>query len=247
MKDPRYTVKLESYEGPLDLLLLLIKRHEVDIYNISIESLTHQYLEHIQAIQALNIPLASDFISMGAHLIYLKSQALLPDKYHEKSPSTPSETPEWELIKQLLEYKKFKDASEKLSYQFTEQQKLYPSHPASAKKNSSETLVDSVSLHDLTLALNNVLAKLPASPQKAQTITSDPHSVTETMQTLLQTFSLKPLTPFSQLFKKSSVREEVITIFLALLELLRLQSVHCQQLQPFGEILIGVSTHSTNS
>src|SRR6187431_1616490 len=109
-----YKVKLEVFEGPLDLLLYLIKKDEVDIYDISIERITQQYLQFMDAFKVLDLEVAGEFIVMAANLIYLKSRSLLPVAVQPPEEETEEEDPRWELVRQLLEYKKFKDAAAQL-------------------------------------------------------------------------------------------------------------------------------------
>src|SRR5580698_4388383 len=109
-----YKVRLEVFEGPLDLLLYLIKRDEVDIYDISLERITLQYLEFMEAFKVLDIDVAGEFIVMAANLIYLKSRSLLPVSVQPPEEEAEEEDPRWELVRQLLEYKKFKEAAQHL-------------------------------------------------------------------------------------------------------------------------------------
>ena len=109
-----YKVKLEVFEGPLDLLLYLIKQDEIDIYDISLERITRQYLEYLQAFKELNIELAGEFIVMAANLIYLKSRSLLPIDQQPPEEDAEEDDPRWDLIRQLIEYKKFKEAAAQL-------------------------------------------------------------------------------------------------------------------------------------
>ena len=106
-----YKVKLEIFEGPLDLLLYLIKRDEIDIYDISLERITQQYLEYLQAFKELNIDVAGEFVVMAANLIYLKSRSLLPVDQQPPEEDAEEDDPRWDLIRQLIEYKKFKEAA----------------------------------------------------------------------------------------------------------------------------------------
>ena len=106
-----YKVQLEIFEGPLDLLLYLIKKDEIDIQDISIERITKQYLAYIETFKILNIDLASEFIVMAANLMYIKSRTLLPRSEQPPEEDVEEEDPRWELIRQLIEYKKFKDAA----------------------------------------------------------------------------------------------------------------------------------------
>src|SRR5207247_9567220 len=107
-------VKLEIFEGPLDLLLYLIKRDELDIYDISIERITRQYLEYLQAFKEMNIDVAGEFIVMASNLLYIKSRSLLPLDEQPPEDATEEDDPRWELIRQLIEYKKFTDAATQL-------------------------------------------------------------------------------------------------------------------------------------
>src|SRR4030088_3094679 len=120
-----YKVKLEIFEGPLDLLLFLIKRDEIDIYEISLERITKQYLEYLQAFKELNIELAGEFIVMAANLIYLKSRSLLPVDQQPPEEDAEEDDPRWDLIRQLIEYKKFKEAAAELHLRELEQERIF--------------------------------------------------------------------------------------------------------------------------
>src|ERR1700704_1139301 len=104
-----YKVKLEIFEGPLDLLLYLIKKDELDIYDISIARITQQYLEFMDAFKILDLEVAGEFVVMAANLIYIKSRSLLPAHVQPPDEEADEEDPRWELVRQLIEYKKFKD------------------------------------------------------------------------------------------------------------------------------------------
>ncbi|PYJ17377.1 MAG: chromosome segregation protein ScpA, partial [Verrucomicrobia bacterium] len=127
-----YKVKLEVFEGPLDLLLYLIKQDEIDIYDISLERITSQYLEYLQAFKELNIELAGEFIVMAANLIYLKSRSLLPIDQQPPEDDAGEDDPRWELIRQLIEYKKFKEAAAELHLRELEQEKIFAREGASS-------------------------------------------------------------------------------------------------------------------
>src|SRR5437762_10591385 len=127
-----YKVKLEVFEGPLDLLLYLIKQDEIEIYDISLERITSQYLEYLQAFKELNIELAGEFIVMAANLIYLKSRSLLPLDQQPPEEDAGEEDPRWELIRQLIEYKKFKEAAAELHLRELEQERIFPREAASS-------------------------------------------------------------------------------------------------------------------
>src|SRR5207237_6143348 len=120
-----YKVKLEIFEGPLDLLLYLIKRDELDIYDISIERITRQYLEYLQAFKELNIDLAGEFIVMAANLLYIKSRGLLPVDQQPPEEDAAEEDRRWELIRQLIEYKKLKEAAAERNLRALEQERIF--------------------------------------------------------------------------------------------------------------------------
>src|SRR5438045_6342156 len=120
-----YKVKLEVFEGPLDLLLYLIKQDEIDICDISLERITSQYLEYLQAFKELNIDLAGEFVVMAANLIYLKSRSLLPIDQQPPEEDAGQDDPRWELIRQLIEDKKSKEAAGALHLRELEQEKMF--------------------------------------------------------------------------------------------------------------------------
>src|ERR687886_2892756 len=120
-----YKVRLEIFEGPLDLLLYLIKRDELDIYEISLERITRQYLEYLQAFKELNIDVAGEFVVMAANLMYLKSRSLLPVDQQPPEEDAEEDDPRWELIRQLIEYRKFKEAAAKLQVRQRERERIF--------------------------------------------------------------------------------------------------------------------------
>src|SRR5215475_227865 len=145
-----YKVKLDVFEGPLDLLLYLIKRDEVDIYDISIERITTQYLEYLETFRMLDLEIAGEFVVMAATLIYLKSRSLLP--VHEQPPEEEGEEedPRWDLIRQLIEYKKFKDAAFQLHQRELLQEGLIARAPERPDfKDAGALLKSEVSIFDL--------------------------------------------------------------------------------------------------
>src|SRR6185503_10310141 len=125
MSANEYKVKLEVFEGPLDLLLYLIKMDEVDIYDILIERITQQYLEFMEAFKVLDLEVAGEFVVMAANLIYIKSRSLLPVHVQPPEEEAEEDDPRWELIRQLIEYKKFKDAAAQLGKREFEQSSLF--------------------------------------------------------------------------------------------------------------------------
>src|SRR3954469_15664349 len=128
--ETEYKVRLDIFEGPLDLLLFLIKRDEIDIYDISLERITRQYLEYLQAFKELNIDVAGEFVVMAANLIYWKSRSLLPVDQQPPEEDAEEDDPRWDLIRQLIEYKKFKEAAAQLQVRQLEQERIFVRQPA---------------------------------------------------------------------------------------------------------------------
>jgi segregation and condensation protein A len=236
-----YKVKLEVFEGPLDLLLYLIKRDEVDIYDISIERITRQYLDYMDAFQALNIDVAGEFIVMAANLLYIKSRMLLPKEQQMAQEDADEDDPRWELIRQLVEYKKFKDAASHLRTREALQEKLFPRFPAAPEFLASEhLLVEEVGIFDLINAFQRVLKRCESrtQPENLREIFEENFTVSDKIDVLLA--KLREGTPrrFEDCFGNSAGRAEIVVTFLALLELIRLKQLRVRQSAHFGEIWI---------
>src|ERR1041385_2630531 len=159
--DADYKVKLEVFEGPLDLLLYLIKQDEIDIYDISLERITRQYLEYLQAFKELNIELAGEFIVMAANLIYLKSRSLLPLDQQPPEEDAGEEDPRWELIRQLIEYKKFKEAASELHVREVEQESIF-SREGATPLGAPELRLAEVGIFQLINAFQAVIKRIEA-------------------------------------------------------------------------------------
>ena len=177
-----YKVKLEVFEGPLDLLLYLIKQDEIDIYDISLERITRQYLEYLQAFKELNIELAGEFIVMAANLIYLKSRSLLPVNQQPPEEDAEEDDPRWDLIRQLIEYKKFKEAAEQLHLRALEQERIFAREGGSSSVDVPLRLGE-VGIFQLINAFQTVIKRLEAR-QDVQEIFSERFSVSEKIDTI---------------------------------------------------------------
>src|SRR5476651_1773105 len=161
--DTDYKVKLEIFEGPLDLLLYLIKQDEIDIYEISLERITGQYLEYLQAFKQLNIDIAGEFIVMAANLIYLKSLSLLPVDQQPPDEDAAEDDPRWDLIRQLIEYKKFKEAAAQLHARALEQEHIFArAWTASGLPLLAPLLLGEVGIFQLINAFQTVLKRVEA-------------------------------------------------------------------------------------
>lgn len=224
-----YKVQLEIFEGPLDLLLYLIKKDELDIQSISIVRITKQYLDYINTFKLLNIDLASEFIVMAANLMYLKSRTLLPRTEQPPEEDAEEDDPRWELIRQLIEYKKFKDAAGFLSIRELDQQGRFAHQPDPSNKPPEEpaTLAE-VSIFDLIRAFQNVLKRFEESHDFGD-IVDDRFTVSDKIEFLLTRFKPGEALSFDALFQAATTKSEVIVTFLAVLELMKLnQFVVCQ-------------------
>ena len=233
-----YKVRLEIFEGPLDLLLYLIKKDEIDIYDISIERITKQYLRYIQTFKLLNIDLASEFIVMAANLMYIKSRTLLPRSEQPPEEDCDEDDPRWELIRQLIEYKKFKDAANVLAQKARKQEDVFVNAPEKAESAKPETApLAEISIFDLIRAFQGVLKRFEEAHDLGDII-DDRFTVSDKMDMLLKSLSPGQSMPFKSLFASASTKSEVIVTFLALLELMKLNQFVVWQDQILGEIEI---------
>ena len=236
-----YKVKLEIFEGPLDLLLFLIKRDEIDIYEISIERITSQYLEYLQAFKELNIDVAGEFVVMAANLIYLKSRSLLPVDQQPPDEDADEEDPRWDLIRQLIEYKKFKEAAAQLQVRALEQERMFTRDGSSAVMAQAPLRLGDVGIFQLINAFQNVIKRVDAR-EDLREIFNEHFSVSDKIDVILSRVAEGARVRFSDLFGEIASRVEIVVTFLALLELIRLKQVRAMQANPFDEIEISGST-----
>lgn len=232
-----YKVRLEIFEGPLDLLLFLVKRDEVDIYDISLERLTKQYLEYLQAFKELNIDVAGEFVVMAASLIYWKSRSLLPLEQQPPDEDADEDDPRWELIRQLIEYKKFKEAAEQLQVREAEQERIFTRPTLSTGNTDGPLRLGDVGIFQLINAFQNVIKRIEAR-QDLREIFGEHFTVSEKIEMILQRIASGAGLKFSELFGDIASRIEIVVTFLALLELIRLKQVRATQTGPLDEIEI---------
>ena len=234
-----YKVKFEVFEGPLDLLLYLIKKEEVDIYEVNLTRLATQFIEYIETMRLLDLEIAGEFLVMAATLMYIKSRELLPvDQRVEGEVEDEGEDPRWELIRQLVEYKKFKDAASQLQALEARQADVFARTPGKLEFEPDAAPVrPEVSIFDLVNAVNVVLKRFNKR-EDLRDIFEDKWSVSDKIEYLLRLSSEKETLKFSELFEGVTSRSEVVVTFLALLELIRLKHLTCVQQAAFGEIEI---------
>ena len=241
-----YKVKLDVFEGPLDLLLYLIKRDEVDIYDISIERITKQYLSYMEAFHVLNIDLAGEFIVMAANLLYIKSRTLLPVDQQMAEEDAEEDDPRWELIRQLIEYKKFKEAAARLRDKEALMENLFPRIPVVPDLAPAENLlVEEVGIFDLIHAFQKILKRLEKEPENLREIFEENFTVSEKIDYLLKVMSGGVAMRFEELFADVASRAEIVVTFLAMLELIRMKQLCVRQDSHFGEIWIDRAENST--
>ena len=227
-------VDLPVFQGPLDLLLYLIKREEVDIYSIPLERITDGFLKHLALMQELNLDIAGEYVVMAATLLYIKSRSLLPKEQQVMMEEAEDEDPRWELIRQLLEYKKFKDVSMKLNLLYEAQSKVAwrgdddrEMIPKKVKRLGPEAL----------FALLESFQKIVSRFQEqARRIEGERFQVSDKILWIRERLSGGRRVLFSDLFDSISSRDEVVVTFLAVLELVRLKKVLVLQESLFAEI-----------
>jgi segregation and condensation protein A len=232
-----YKVRLDIFEGPLDLLLYLIKKDEVDIQEVSIARITRQYLDYIDTFRLLNIDLAAEFIVMAANLMYLKSRTMLPRQEQPPDDECEEDDPRWELIRQLIEYKKFKDAASLLSQREVEQAERFALQPEQQAPDPEPAPLAEVSIFDLIRAFQNVLKRFEQS-QELGDIIDDRFTVADKIEMLLSRFQTGEALRFDRLFDDATTKAEVIVTFLAVLELMKMNQFALRQTEVFGEIEI---------
>jgi segregation and condensation protein A len=243
-----YKVKFEVFEGPLDLLLYLIKKEEVDIYDVNLTKLATQFIEYIELMRMLDLDIAGEFLVMASTLMYIKSRELLPvEQQVTAEGEDEGEDPRWELIRQLVEYKKFKDAAAQLQTLEARQENVFPRLPVKPTFDQDETHArPDVSIFDLLNAVNSVLKRINKR-EDLRDIFEDKWTVSEKIEELRRILADQDTLRFSDLFARAQSRSEVVVIFLALLELIRLKLIAASQPEAFGDILISRARSSDAS
>ncbi len=229
---------LEHYEGPLDLLLDLIRKQEIDIYDIPIASITAQYLEYMQRALATDVELGAEFVYMAATLIHIKSRMLLPrDPALEEI--APEEDPRLELVERLLEHERFKSAAEMLQQKLLVEENVWSNPQIHAFLDESETPELAVSLFDLVKTFQQVLDRAKNRP--IYEIEKEEIGVPDMIQALrgmLESLPSKESLSFVELLERQRSRRAMVVLFLAILEMVKLQAITLSQRDVFGDIAI---------
>lgn len=231
-----YRVKLEVFEGPLDLLLYLIKKEEADIFDIPIAKITEQYLEYLEYMKMLDLNIAGEFIVMAATLMHIKSRMLLPPE--EQPPEEiEEEDPRAELVRRLIEYKKFKEAAGQLSQMERSRSLVFPrSVDETQFIDQREGPYFETSIFDLITAFSTILKSV--SKEAFLEVVKDEYTIEEKVHELFHLLVEKSVLYFKEIFESAKSKMEIVATFLALLELIRLKEVLVKQRQLFGEIEI---------
>jgi len=230
-----YKVQLPVFEGPLDLLLYLIKKDELNIYDIPVAKITAQYLEYIEVMQLLDLDIAGEFLVMAATLMHIKSKMLLPPEADVEEDVALEMDPREELVKKLLEYKKFKEAAGGLKDMELKQRDSFTRVPGGdlPKKESNDSYFEA-SLFDLITAFTKVLKEIPRSA--FHQVIKDEFTVSDKIHDIIHMLVKKSTIYFSELFKGVRNRAEIVSIFLAVLELVKIREIIVKQSSPFEEI-----------
>jgi segregation and condensation protein A len=241
----QYSVKLDGFEGPLDLLLHLIQTYEVDIYDIPVAIITEQYLHYIHTMKELKLDVASEYLVMAATLLAIKSKMLLPkheeDFYDQQMELEMEDDPRDELVKRLIEYRKFKHAANELKDREAERSLIYTREPldlSAFEKEETNTQVTNVTLFDMLQAMQRILQEKIVRAPRQTTIERQEIPIETRMNQIKETLrSAGGKKRFNDLFDDGN-KEHIVVTFLALLELMKVKTVNCEQHNHFSEIFI---------
>lgn len=232
-------VKLQAFEGPLDLLLHLIDKAEVDIYDIPIFEITQQYMEYLALMQEMDLEVASEFMVMAATLIEIKSKMLLPKPKKEDSSQSEID-PREELVQKLIEYKKYKEFTHFLKDKFEIYEKVFYKNPEPIEDYLSDfTSITGVSADLLAKTLKSILHKNSTSSKpKYREIFKETFTVDDKIKEISRLLVTKSVFYFEEIFEGQTAKYEVIVTFLAILELVKRKLITVEQNLNFDRILI---------
>jgi len=232
-----YKVILEVFEGPLDLLLYLIKKDEVDIYDIPIGRVTDQYMEYLQLMKVLDLNIAGDFIVMSATLMLIKSRMLLPVESRPDQEDEDEEDPRWDLVRQLVEYKKFKDAADHLEDLELHMENVFGRESEHVELGTPPDVdLRDASIFDLIASLNDALGRV--QEEDLQEIFAEEYTVGQKVTYIVENLKIVKRLSISDLFTGMNSRQEIICTFLAVLELIKLNRIAAVQDDHFGNIVV---------
>lgn len=227
-----YRVNLNVFAGPMDLLLYLIRKEEVDIYDIPISRITQQYLSYLDMMRTLDLEVAGEFILMAATLIHIKARLLLPRDENEPEEDDPRE----ELIMALMEYKKYKEASDILKDRALTEEQTFVPPPVIQEIQGRVELSPATTLYDLLTAFKDVLSA--RRDEVVHEVIPEEISIEERIKAVMESLSEKEWATFTDLFAQMSKRIMAVVTFIAILELARTRRIRIMQSQPFAELRI---------
>ncbi|MFD0770839.1 segregation/condensation protein A [Bacillus sp. CGMCC 1.60114] len=239
----QYNFKVEAFEGPLDLLLHLINRYEIDIYNIPVAVITEQYLSYIHAMKELQLDVASEYLVMAATLLQIKSKMLLPKHEEDEQDSSEEfiEDPRQELMERLIEYKKYKQVATQLKEKEQERAQLYTRPPLDFmmfQKEDDEKLPIDVTLYDMLAAFQKLMRRKKIQRPVTATVARQEIPIEQRMGAVLKQLEMAGgRQSFYDLFADDD-REMVVVTFLAILELMKHQQILIEQEHNFDEIFL---------
>lgn len=231
-----YKIKLDIFEGPLDLLLYLVKKDHLNVYDIPIAKVTEQYLAYLELMKLLDLNIAGEFLVMAATLMQIKSKMLLPAEPNQQAE--PEEDPREELVRRLLEYEKFKEIADNLRQRETAQQEVFkrPKPEAVDMPEAQTQMYFEASIFDLLNAFSQALKDVPK--EVFYEVIKDEFTVEEKIHQILHLLLVQPSLRLSELFAQAKHKIEIVVIFLSILELIRMKEVVAFQKGPFQEIEI---------
>ncbi len=231
-----YEIKLDIFEGPLDLLLYLIRKNEIDIYNIPIALITEQYLEYLDMMRSLNLDLAGEYLVLASTLIHIKSRLLLP-VVESDAEGEEGEDPRAELVQQLLEYQAFKEAALSLEDRPLLDRDVFtrgaPAEEPMPAEEEEEATIE-VGVFELVQAFRRIVAGLDKSEDLA--IDSDKMSLADRINEIMEKLTEEKQATFTELLGDNLDRKQIVYTFLAILELMKLRMIRAYQSGPFGAI-----------
>ncbi len=232
-----YQCNLDIFEGPLDLLLHLIKEQKMDIYDIPVADITKQYLEYLDLLSELNLEMVGEYLVMAAELARIKSKTLLPaPETEEDALAAAGEDPRAELTRRLLEYKRYKEAAFELRQKEYDQQQLFPRNGELELEDTEQEVLVEANVFDLLTAFQKVIKE--KSFKKNYEIKITTLSVSDQISGILEVLNASESVAFNSLFTELNTKQEIIVTFLAILELMRMQLIRCQQGKQFDAIRI---------
>jgi segregation and condensation protein A len=241
-----YQVVLDTFRGPLDLLLYLVKRDEVDILDIPIARVAEQFKQYLDVLTLIDVERAGDFLVLAATLMEIKSKMLLPRPEERAGASEPADDPRRELVKQLLQYKRFKEASGRLEALADEQARRLPRQPpAEPARKGGPPALQPVELWDLVSAFGRLMRETMASQPKAIVVDHTPLHVH--MDHVVERLERAGRLRFADLFTPPYTRSRLVGLFLAILELAKLRRLVPEQAEPFGDIWVRLAPPAVES